>query len=152
MKAYLAGPMSNIPQYNFPEFYRVTALLRAAGWDIVSPAEMDAETSPEIVKDALASQDGVHTAAGVAGHTWGDLLARDVKLIADGGIEAIIFLPNWSASKGAKLEATVGLLKMIKFFEMHDDVPVETDPCEIAAEIYMATIEKFTPSESADVH
>jgi hypothetical protein len=140
--------MSGIPQFNFPEFYRVAALLRSQGWEIVSPAELDDQ---EDKGAALLSKDGDVKDRTVVKKTWGDFLARDVKLIADEGIEAIIFLPNWSSSKGAKLEATVGLLtQKIKFFELNDDVPVETDPCDIAAEVYMATIEKFTPPENTD--
>ncbi len=142
MKAYLAGPMSGIPDFNFPEFKRMTALLRSQGWEIISPAEQDEERGIS------------HNAEGDPSklkETWGDILAYDVKLIADGGLDAIVFLPNWSNSKGAKLEATVGLLtQKIRFFELKDDVPVETDPCDIAAEIYMSTIEKFTPMENAD--
>jgi hypothetical protein len=149
MKAYLAGPMSGIPQFNFPEFYRLSALLRSQGWVIVSPAELD---NQEDKGAAMSSPDGDPNNRTIVKKSWGDFLARDVKLIADEGIEAIILMPGWSSSKGAKLEATVGLLaQKIKFFELKDDVPVETDPREIAAEIYMATIEKFTP-ETDDVH
>ena len=110
MRAYLAGPMSGIPKFNFPEFYEAAAIMRMHGWDIVSPAEMDAEIG--IADTALASTDGDNTKLA---QSWGDLLARDVKLIADGGIEAIIFLPGWERSKGARLEATVGLLKGYDF-------------------------------------
>jgi Domain of unknown function (DUF4406) len=110
MKAYLAGPMSGIPKFNFPEFYEAAAVMRMHGWDIVSPAEMDASIG--IADMALASTDGDNTKLT---QTWGDLLARDVKLIADGGIEAIIFLPGWEKSKGARLEATVGLLQGYDF-------------------------------------
>jgi hypothetical protein len=150
MKAYLAGPMSNIPQFNFPEFFRVGELLRSQGWNIVSPAELDDHDDKGA---ALKSKDGdPNNRDAMGGKTWGDFLARDVKLIADTGIEAIIFLPGWETSKGAKLEAMVGLLsERIRFYELKDDVPVETDPREIAAEIYMATIERFTP-ESDNVN
>lgn len=104
-KAYLAGPMSGLPQFNFPAFFDAAAKLRASGWNIVSPAEIDCEEDGTV---ALQSKDGNPTDAR---RSWGDFLARDVKLIADGGITAIVFLPGWTDSRGARLEATVGLLQ-----------------------------------------
>lgn len=117
MRVYLAGPMSGIPQFNFPAFYAAAQRLRGNGWDVVSPAEMDdAEDSGA----ALKSPDGDMRGAA---KTWGDFLARDVKLIADGGIEGIVFLPGWWKSRGARLEATVGLLQGegFAFYFFHDN-------------------------------
>lgn len=100
---YLAGPMSGVPQFNYPAFDQAAAILRANGFSIASPAELD---DPATRKAALASPDGAVIANG---HTWGDFLARDVKLVAD-GVNGIIFLPGWERSRGARLEAFVGLL------------------------------------------
>lgn len=100
---YLAGPMSGIPQFNFPAFFNAAQLLREGGITIYSPAEMD---EPATRAMALASKDGAHTGEG---ESWGTCLARDVKLIAD-VVDGIIFLPNWYKSRGARLEAYVGLL------------------------------------------
>ncbi len=100
LKYYLAGPMSGINQLNFPLFFAVATRLREQGFDIVSPAELD---DPEVVEAALKSK-GEYTGRG----TWGDFLSRDVKLIAD-DVQGIIFLPDWSKSRGARLEAYVGL-------------------------------------------
>jgi hypothetical protein len=110
-KYYLAGAMSGIPQCNFPLFDRVAKSLRAQGYDVVSPAELDDESDKS---HALGSADGLSHYK-TSGKTWGDYLSRDVKLLADGGITGIIFLPGWEASSGAKLEATVGLMKQFRF-------------------------------------
>jgi hypothetical protein len=117
-KIYLAGPMSGIPQFNFPAFFAAAGQLRAAGFEVVSPAEID---NSEDKGAALSSPDG--DMRNIANKkTWGDFLARDVKLLADTGIQGIVFLPNWQTSKGAKLEALVGLLQGFKFWELEEGV------------------------------
>lgn len=106
MKYYLAGPMTGRPQYNYPLFDRVAGALREKGLDIVSPAEMDDDA---VRAEAMASTDGIMPETNkVSGETWGDFLARDVKLIAD-ELDAIILLPEWETSRGARLEAFVSL-------------------------------------------
>jgi hypothetical protein len=105
-KVYVAGPMTGVPQMNFPAFDKAAAHLREQGFQVVSPAELD---SPESRAAALASMDGSPTGY-AEGETWGGFLARDVKLIADEGIEAIVCLPGWEKSRGARLETFVGRL------------------------------------------
>lgn len=103
---YLAGPMRGYPQYNFPTFHSVAAVLRARGFAIISPAEQD---SDGVQKLAMASKDGMEfdqaqQGAKVGGETTGEILARDIKLLHD-HIQGIIFIPGWDASRGARLEA-----------------------------------------------
>jgi Domain of unknown function (DUF4406) len=113
MKVYLAGPMSGIPKFNFPLFHAVTAELRQRGFEVVSPAEEDHKAG--IGEVAEASKEGDPSDLP---DTWGQILARDVILLADTGIEAIVFLPGWQKSRGARLEAQVGLLqKRFNFFQ-----------------------------------
>lgn len=103
MKVYLAGKMTREPQFNIPLFDKWAYELREQGFDVVSPAEED---GPELRALALASKTG--DPAGIDHHsTWGDMLARDVKIIADGGIEGVVVLPGWAESRGARLETFV---------------------------------------------
>jgi hypothetical protein len=123
MKVYIAGPMTGIPKFNVPLFDHVALQLRNQGFEVVSPAELD---SPEMRREALRSKDGALGPLEYAtGETWGHVLARDVKMLCDTGIEAIVLLPNWWQSRGATLETTVGLLNKLKFFtwQVEEELP-----------------------------
>ena len=109
---YLAGPMTGIAQFNFPAFHAAAARMRALGFAVISPAEEDA---PEVRTAALLSPDG-KLGHDIAGHTWGDILAKDVKIVAD-HVQGIVFLPGWEKSRGARLEAFVALLCGHEFAE-----------------------------------
>lgn len=125
-RAYLAGPMTGIPQFNFPLFDAVAHDLRVAGWDIVSPAELD---DPETREAALASPDGAPGGSAINGETWADFLARDVKLIAD-EVDAVILLPGWEGSKGARLEAFIASLSghKVYFYEPACEIGIQEVP------------------------
>lgn len=106
MKVYIAGPMTGIPQFNFPAFDAAANALRERGLEVISPAELDDEVDRAA---AMASPDGSALSYGQGvKKTWGEFLARDVKLISDGGIEGIYVLPGWERSRGARLETFVG--------------------------------------------
>lgn len=109
---YLAGPMSGVPQFNIPKFDTIATKLRADGFTVISPAELD---SPLMRARALQSADGdLRKLEKDTNETWGEVLARDVKLVAD-GIDGIVFMEDWEKSRGARLEAFVGLLTGKKF-------------------------------------
>lgn len=124
MKLYLAGPMTGIPQFNYPAFIDAAKRLRDQGYDIVSPAELDSE---KMQAAALQSPDGALVSGGLSGQTWGQILARDVHLIAD-KVDGIIFLENWVKSRGARLEAFVALLTGKKHFFQYWDGEVKPVP------------------------
>lgn len=93
MKLYVAGPMRGYDQFNFPAFDRAAAVLRAAGHEAISPAEMDREAGLD--ETANTSED----------FDVKDALRRDFEVIlsADG----IVMLPGWEDSTGANAERFV---------------------------------------------
>lgn len=128
MKIYLAGRMSNMVQFNFPRFDEAARDLRVKGWTVVSPAELD---DPETRKAALESPDGSSESL-ARDETWGDFLARDVKLIADEGVEGIICLEDWWLSTGARLETFIARLLQLPILKYSDLLPVTGDEIEKA--------------------
>lgn len=112
MKFYLSGPMSGLPQYNYPAFLDAAKTLREHGYFIYNPAELD---SDEMQKVALQCPTGkeyqeICGKMGIKFETWGEVLARDVQIIIDKA-EGMVFLPGWTQSKGARLEAFASLVK-----------------------------------------
>jgi len=112
-KWYLTGPMSGMPQLNIPVFDYATKVLRMQGWDVISPAEMD---SDKYRAEALQLPAGASPPT--CDGTWGDILARDVKIVAD-QVEGLILLPHWQGSRGARLEVFVALLCQKQFAKFH---------------------------------
>ena len=112
MKLYVSGPMSGMESFNIPAFDQAARRLRRMGHEVVSPAELD---HPEF-RMACIGSDGKTIPPG--GETWGTLLARDVKLLADDGIEGIVVLPGWTQSRGALLETYVGRLCGLPIYKL----------------------------------
>lgn len=80
LKIYVAGPMSGLPAFNFPAFHAYAAQLRADGWHVVNPAEINPDS-------ALP---------------WAECMRRDIAALVT--CDAIHLLSGWRASKGATLE------------------------------------------------
>jgi hypothetical protein len=80
MKIYISGPMTGLPDLNFPVFHQAAAELRAQGVDVVNPAEFGEEP----------------------GKTWADYMRKDIKALMD--CDTIHMLPGWRDSEGARVE------------------------------------------------
>jgi hypothetical protein len=101
---YLGGPMTGIPQLNFPRFGAVAAKLRKNGYNVVSPSELD---NPEIVAQALASTDGEPGSGQVGEIEYNDFLGRDLVICSLSTCVGGIFLEGWHHSRGARGESWV---------------------------------------------
>lgn len=124
LRVYVAGPMTGVPQFNYPRFDTAAAQLREMGYTVVTPSELDAPHTRAI---ALQCETGTTAEfrfmleqAGLPIETWGDFLSRDVKIVAD-DVDCIALLPGWQKSRGARLEAFVGILCKHTFFEYNPD-------------------------------
>lgn len=98
---YLGGPMSGIAQFNFPRFEVAGSNLRRAGYNIVSPAELD---EPEVFEQAINSPDGD---AAALSRSHEELLSRDLIVVSLPTCLGMICLEGWEHSLGAAGESWV---------------------------------------------
>jgi len=80
----LVGPMTGLPQFNYPAFNAAAAELRAAGFLVWNPAECGPAPRPRswYMRQSL----------GALPHA-----------------DAVVLLPGWEASAGARLEVETAL-------------------------------------------
>lgn len=107
--------MSGIPLDNIPSFLAAQEALTNLGYETCLPKDMD---NQEAVSDVLAGRQ--ETLLGTLGMTWGQALAGDVPLVAD-TVGGVVLLEGWEKSRGARLEAYVGLLTGKIMWEFHDN-------------------------------
>ncbi|MEN5313384.1 DUF4406 domain-containing protein [Pseudomonas koreensis] len=81
-RIYLSGPMTGLPELNFPAFHAMTTQLRAAGHAVTNPAELNPD-----------------------GGSWTDCMRRDIAALMD--CDTVARLPGWHTSKGAQLEVLI---------------------------------------------
>lgn len=88
MKLYVAGPMTGIPENNYPEFLRVGALLADKGYTVLNPANIDD-----------------HFAGAIGERTWQWYMRRALQMCVHS--DGVATLPGWAHSRGASLEVHV---------------------------------------------
>lgn len=108
MRCYLAGPMRNIPEFNFPAFNREAANLRAAGHEVFNPAERDVERHGGVDISKGNAEGCEKVAAEQHGFDLRVALAEDMDFICRHA-EAIVLLPGWENSKGATAERATAI-------------------------------------------
>jgi len=84
-RIYISGPMSGLPELNFPAFHAAALTLRDRGWDVVNPAELNP----------------------CLDITWAAAMKVDIAALVT--CDAIFLLPGWKKSKGASLEHRIAV-------------------------------------------
>lgn len=97
MKIYIAGPMTGLPDWNFPAFFEAEKELLSLGYEVVNPAHSDGAT----VQEALESAGNPEA----PNNTWRWYMRRDLPHVLE--VDALCVLPGWRKSKGASLEVHV---------------------------------------------
>lgn len=102
-RVYVAGPMTGLPESNYPAFNAAAARLRSKGWHVENPAENPA---PHV--DAACD--------------WTAYMRMGVSQLMT--CHAIYLLPGWQQSKGASLEYMVAKQLGLMVYEhaTQDDV------------------------------
>jgi len=96
-KIYLAGPMRDYPQFNFPAFHFAASKLRAEGHNVFSPAEKGAE------KEVEENPDLQHSLA-----FRRKVFHMDTTYICQEA-DAVAMLPHWHTSTGATAERALAI-------------------------------------------
>lgn len=82
-RCYLAGPMTGYPDLNFAVFHRAAARLRAAGYEVANPAEINPDQSS----------------------SWEACMRNDIAQLVT--CDFVVVLPGWDRSRGASLEVYI---------------------------------------------
>ncbi len=101
MTWYLSGPMTGLPDLNRSAFHAATARIRAAGHDVLNPAEL---CPPGI--------------------SWEQAMAID--LVALDTADGVITLPGWQKSRGAQIEVKKARQRGLPVHSLHDWLPTRT--------------------------
>jgi hypothetical protein len=80
-RIYVCGPMTG-PEFNFPTFAAETTRLRALGYEVVSPAEINPN-----------------------GGTWQECMKGDIAQLMTCNL--LVCLPGWTKSRGARIETNL---------------------------------------------
>ena len=102
MIIYLSGPMSGIPEYNFPAFNAAAARLREMGYGVINPAEIE---QPDIA--------------------WGVCMRNDITELMRA--DTVALLPGWENSAGSGLEITIALALGMDILDAHTLEPIGLD-------------------------
>lgn len=89
MKIYISGPMSGLPEFNYPAFNEAARILRANGYRVYNPAELQGLSEEKLQRMTKFE-------------IWVWYMKRAIRLELKA--DTIVMLSGWRKSKGAKVE------------------------------------------------
>lgn len=96
---YLAGPMTGYPDYNFPAFEEARKQLRRLGAEVHCPAELGQ----------------------VEGWEWEQYMRRGLITMLT-NCRAVVVLPGWEQSRGAKMEVGIAAKLRMTVLSLHEAI------------------------------
>ena len=104
---YIAGPMTCLPQYNYPAFDAMAKKLRAKGWTVINPTEIGA---------LFGSASFINT------HDTILHVVSEMELAAISACQAIFLLPGWELSDGSLRELRTAITHHLTIYQRIEDV------------------------------
>lgn len=77
---YISGPMTGLPHLNFPAFHTAAAALRAMGYKVTNPAELNPDPKAD----------------------WRACMRTDIRALCE--CDGLVLLLGWGKSEGAHIE------------------------------------------------
>lgn len=106
MIIYISGAMTGHPQLNFPAFNAEAARLRALGYKVVNPAEVNCDPAKG----------------------WQDCMKAEIREMMS--CDTIALLPGWQTSQGAHLELHIAHrlgFRILDAADIQDIAPAKID-------------------------
>ena len=94
-RCYISGPMTGLPDLNFPAFNDMEQRLKAAGWDVVNPAKLNAP-----------------------GTDWETCMRVDIRELMRCSV--VFVLKGWARSRGASMEIDIAINLGMKVVYVED--------------------------------
>lgn len=96
---YLSGPMTGLPNFNYPAFHEAAACLRRQGYRVYNPAEYEHDGEFPL-RQAFSE--------------FCNFITNEA--------DAIVMLPGWESSKGANLERDLAEICGLEIL-LYGDIP-----------------------------
>jgi hypothetical protein len=101
VKVYIAGPMTGYKDLNYPAFNAMKTELQQAGYTPLSPADVDNKGEAQ---------------------SWEWYMRRTIPMLCEA--DAVLLLPGWERSKGARIEERIAGELSIPVYESLDQLPL----------------------------